>query len=184
MAKGDPQMLSDSLTTVPDAAGRPIEPIIVRFKNSRASANVPQCAAVATVCRCSNSNQTERQSHMHIDQMFPSKFMRYADLNGRPMRVTIQSLKREDVGGEQKIIMTFANGDAKQLILNKTNARAIAKALGDETKAWLGKDIVLVPAQVDFRGDIVDAIRVKAASVQSTAAGPNEPPPFDDDVEF
>jgi hypothetical protein len=121
---------------------------------------------------------------MHIDQMFPSKFLRCADLDGKPMRVTIQSLKREDVGGEQKIIMSFANG-TKQLILNKTNARSIAKALGDETKGWLGKDIVLVPAVVDFKGDTVDAIRVKSAPVRSSQAAPTEEePPFDDDIDL
>jgi hypothetical protein len=49
---------------------------------------------------------------------------------------------------------------------------------------WNGKDIVLVPAQVDFRGDIVDAIRVRAATSQpQQQQAPNsDEPPFDDDL--
>ena len=64
---------------------------------------------------------------MHIDQLYPSKFLRCSDLNGEPMRVTIQSLKREDIGGEQKVIMSFTNG-SKSLVLNKTNAREHRKS--------------------------------------------------------
>ena len=71
-----------------------------------------------------------------------------------------------------KVILSFTSG-AKSLIVNKTNARSIAKALGPETNNWRGKSIVLVPSQVDFRGDIVDAIRVRPAA----------PAPLDGDYE-
>ena len=115
---------------------------------------------------------------MHIDQLYPSKFLRCSDLNNKPLRVTIKSLKREDVVGEQKVIMSFTNG-TNQLILNKTNARAIAKELGDETKTWPGKEIVLIPAVVDFKGDTVDAIRIRPATEHAPpAAAPDQ---YDDD---
>ena len=117
---------------------------------------------------------------MHIDELYPSRFLRCTDLNGRPMVVTISSITREDIGGEPKVIMSFTNG-GKNLILNKTNARTIARILGDETRGWAGKAITLVPAQVDFRGDIVDAIRVKPAASRKPVS--NDPPPFDDDLE-
>jgi hypothetical protein len=120
---------------------------------------------------------------MDIDQLYPSRFLRSADLGGRPMRVSIEGLKREDIGGESKVVLSFTNG-TKALILNKTNAKAIAKALGTkETAAWRGKAIVLVSAQVDFRGDIVDAIRVRPASAQLQASDAplNEAPDFETD---
>jgi hypothetical protein len=116
---------------------------------------------------------------MHIDQLYPSRFLRCADLAGKPMTVTIAGLKREDIGGEFKVVLSFTNGP-KALILNKTNGKAIAKALGNETSAWRGKSVTLVPAQVDFRGDIVDAIRVRPASAQ-----PQEPDlPLNDAPDF
>ena len=37
---------------------------------------------------------------MLIDQLFPSRYLRCADLNGQPARVIIDGLKREDIGGE------------------------------------------------------------------------------------
>jgi len=114
---------------------------------------------------------------MHIDQLYPSRFLRCADLNGQSMRVVIKGISREDVGGEQKIVLSFANG-AKALILNKTNARAIAKALAcDDTKDWRGKSITLVPAVTDFKGDTVDCIRVRPAPRKAQA---EEEPPYDD----
>ena len=119
---------------------------------------------------------------MHIDSLYPSRFLRCADLNGRPMRVTIEGLKKEDIGGEPKVILTLTNG-TKALILNKTNAKSIAKAIGNETSTWRGKSIILVPAQVDFRGDIVDAIRVRpAASPQESEPPPSDAPDFEDDL--
>jgi hypothetical protein len=43
-----------------------------------------------------------------------------------------------------------------------------------------------VPTQVDFRGDMVDAIRVRAATPrpqqQQQAPTNNDEPPFDDDL--
>jgi hypothetical protein len=122
---------------------------------------------------------------MKVDELYPSRFLRCADLNGKPLRVTIAGLKREDIGGEQKVVLSFTNG-TKSLICNKTNARAIAKTLGDETRGWVGKDIILVPASVDFRGDMVDAIRVRAAAprLQQENPLPDEEPPFDYDPNF
>ncbi len=118
---------------------------------------------------------------MHIDSLYPSRFLRCADLNGRPMRVVIEGLKKDDIGGEPKVVLSFTDG-TKALILNKTNGKAIAKAIGPETSAWRGKAIVLVPAQVDFRGDIVDAIRIRAASAPESEPPPSEAPDFDDDL--
>jgi hypothetical protein len=117
--------------------------------------------------------------------LYPAKFLRAADLNGKPLRVTIVGLKREDIGGEQKVVLSFTN--EKSLILNKTNARQIAKTLGHETRGWGGKDIILVPTQVNFRGDMVDAIRVRAAAPrpqqqQQQAPTNNDEPPFEDDL--
>ena len=106
---------------------------------------------------------------MHIDALYPSRFLRCADLNGQPLRVTVADIKREDIGGESKVVLSFMNG-TKALVLNKTNGKAIAKALGSETSTWRGRDITLVPAVVDFKGDTVDAIRVRPASPQEAPA--------------
>lgn len=98
---------------------------------------------------------------MDANLMHPSRFLRCADLDGQALRVTIAGLKREDVGGEEKWILSFTNTNTKALILNKVNTKAIIKAHGSETDNWPGKEILLVPAVVDFKGDTVDGIRIR-----------------------
>ena len=61
-------------------------------------------------------------------------------------------------------------GQDKALVLNKTNAKAIAALYGKKVSAWTGKRIVLVPAMVDFKGDTVEAIRVKAPALKKSTA--------------
>ena len=41
---------------------------------------------------------------MHIDKLYPSKFLRCADLNGQPMRVVIKGVSREDVNGADALL--------------------------------------------------------------------------------
>jgi hypothetical protein len=110
------------ISGVIDNFGRPTEPIEIRHNQSAQEHGYPAAAAT-------------RGKIMHIDSLYPSRFLRCADLNGRPMRVTIEALKKEDIGGESKVVLSFTNG-TKSLILNKTNGRAIAKLHGDETRGW------------------------------------------------
>ena len=112
---------------------------------------------------------------MNFDDLYPSKFLRASDLNGAPLTVTIGGVARENVGGEPKVIITFASGE-KSLIANKTNGKALAKLFGKDTADWIGKKIVLFPCEVDFKGDSVEAVRIRAPRVAAppAAGGPND----------
>ena len=116
-----------------------------------------------------------------ITEMFPSKYMRNSDLNGRPMRVTIAEISRENLNGESKYVVSFSN-QQKRLILNKTNGTAIARLLGGNSDNWIGQEIILAPVMVDFKGDQVPSIRVRSVP-QPTKPAANEPPPWDDLLE-
>jgi hypothetical protein len=123
---------------------------------------------------------------MHVDALYPSRFLKAVDLNGKPTRVTIEGVTQEELTGQPKVIISFTN--AKSLVLNKTNARVISRLHGPETAAWSGKDIVLVPAMVDFKGESVPGIRVRAAPAgplqqQQQVKTPDDVP-FDDNVPF
>lgn len=137
---------------------------------------------------------------MKISAAFPSKYLKAADLQDRPVNVLIDRVEIEDVAdGERKPVLYF-HGKAKGLVLNKTNARVIAAAHGDDTDAWEGQPLALFPAMVDFRGDTVEAIRVRLPKPKAAtptekpkpAASPvafdeRNPPPidhFDDDIPF
>ena len=97
---------------------------------------------------------------MKIGNAFPSDYLKAADLNGKPVRVTIESVSVEKIGDDQKPVLHFVGKD-KTLVLNKTNANRIVEAVGsDETDDWDGWSIVLYPCKVDYQGKRVDAIRV------------------------
>lgn len=80
--------------------------------------------------------------------------------------VTIKSVGVEKVtgaGGKTEEEMVVRMVDEKPLILNKTNAKAIAKALGSNyVEDWTGRSIALyVEHDVPAFGERVDAIRVR-----------------------
>ncbi len=97
---------------------------------------------------------------MNINSAFPSDYLKAADLNGKAVRVTIESVDIVKVGDDQKPVLRFAGKD-RGLILNKTNAARIVEATSsDETDDWTGWSIVLYPTKVDYAGKRVDAIRI------------------------
>ena len=97
---------------------------------------------------------------MKINDAFPSSYLKAADLNGKAVRVTIESVSVEKLGDDQKPILHFV-GKEKALVLNKTNSNRIIEAVGsDETDDWEGWSIALYACKVDFQGKRVDAIRV------------------------
>jgi hypothetical protein len=113
---------------------------------------------------------------MNIGNAFPGSYLKASDLQGRNITISIHSVSMEEVGGDIKPILFFAdaNGAKKDrgLVLNKTNSNIIAEMYGWETDEWGGKPIVLYPARVEFSGRIVDAIRVKLESGTAVPAAP------------
>lgn len=113
---------------------------------------------------------------MHVDLMFPSLYLKAADFQGKDAPLTIRAIEREELrrnGGktEQKWVVYFqetlekarATGkDEKRLVLNKTNANLIAKALGEtEADNWIGRKVTLYPTTTSFGRSTVDCIRVR-----------------------
>ena len=97
--------------------------------------------------------------------MFPSRFVCSADLCGEDRNVTIEKVVVESLqmtGGraEEKPVCYFA-GAKKALVLNKTNAKTIAKIHGTLTDEWAGKHITLYPTTTKFGRDTVDCVRVR-----------------------
>lgn len=95
-----------------------------------------------------------------MSQAFPSNFLKAADLNGKAVRVVIESVTLEKIGEDQKPVLHFTGKD-RGLVLNKTNSARIVEAVGsDETDDWEGWSVTLYPCKVDYQGKRVDAIRV------------------------
>lgn len=109
---------------------------------------------------------------MKLNEAFPSNYLKAADLNGHNVTVTIVSVELVELGQgrdkETKLLIAFRGKD-KQLVCNKTNANTIAKLYGDDTDSWIGQKITIGPREVEFQGDMVQAIRV---SIQKPAGAP------------
>lgn len=113
---------------------------------------------------------------MRIDEAFPSKYLKASDLQGRAVRVRINRVVMGDMGeGKQKPILFF-DGKQKGMALNKTNANRIADRLGRDTDDWIGAEIELFEAQVDFKGETVPAIRIRFPQVSPQQRAPAPPP--------
>lgn len=61
---------------------------------------------------------------------------------------------------KEVVTLSFKETD-KRLILNKTNARTIAKLFGGETDGWLGKPIELYSEAIKAFGQMHNAVRVR-----------------------
>lgn len=126
---------------------------------------------------------------MKISNAFPSKYLRAADLQDRQVKAVMSRVEMENIGDDdKKPVLYFTKGN-KGLVLNKTNSKVIAHAYGDDTDTWEGKELILFPAMVDFRGDSVEAIRVRIPKPPAPPAPAPQThdelnPPIDDDIPF
>jgi hypothetical protein len=108
---------------------------------------------------------------MKIMGAFPSKYLSAADLQDKPHTLIMQRVEMETIGGDDKKPVLYFSKSQKGLVLNKTNSKQIAAQYGDDTDEWEGKPIVLFPAMVDYKGDTVEAIRVRAPKAARPGGG-------------
>lgn len=100
---------------------------------------------------------------MNINALFPSKYLKAADLGDRTPIVTIDHVALEELGQEKESRpVVYFSATPKGLILNKVNARTIAQIAGeDDTDLWPGVQVQLFTVQVTFRGELMETIRVR-----------------------
>jgi len=87
------------------------------------------------------------------------------ELNGKEVTLTIEKVElteiRNQKGVETKPVAFFV-GTTKRLVLNVTNMKAIARALGSGyIEDWQNKKITLIPQSGRFFGVNQEVIRVK-----------------------
>lgn len=110
---------------------------------------------------------------MKVSSAFPSKYLKVEDLDDQDLTLTINKVTVEELGQgserQSKLIIYFDEVD-KGCALNKTNANVIAKLYGDDTDDWIGKAVTLWPNHdVEFKGEIVSAIRVRSRAPRQQA---------------
>jgi hypothetical protein len=131
---------------------------------------------------------------MRVSEMYPSKYLKAADIGEGDRVLTISNVTCEEVGEdrERKPVVQFSD-ESKGLVLNKTNALRLEFVAGsDDTNDWRGLKITLYTELVSFGGKSGPAIRVKntrpvkvAAPTTFTKATKStelDPPPWVDEA--
>ena len=129
-----------------------------------------------------------------MSEAYPSQYLKCSDLNGKPWDIKIRTVVMEDLGQgndkETKPVLYFADAQ-KGMVLNKTNSNTIVRSYGDDTGNWTEKAIQVYPTTTEFKGEIVDAIRVRVVPEAQPDPRPEPPPPaapmadvLDDDIPF
>jgi hypothetical protein len=103
---------------------------------------------------------------MKRHEVFPSKYLKAVDLNGKAICVTIEKapleiLKNPEGKQEAKTVLHFVKG-TKMLPLNQVNWDSVAEICGDDTEEWPGKGIELYPWTTEVKGKTTPCIRVRA----------------------
>jgi hypothetical protein len=125
------------------------------------------------------------------DDIFPSKYLKAADLNGKPVVVTIERAPLETLkgldGGEQVKTVLYFKGTKKMLPLNLTNWDAVAEITGEEdTDMWPGHTVEVYPSTTTMGGKTVPCIRIRAPAqlaLKSAKPGSKKPPPDNSDMD-
>lgn len=103
----------------------------------------------------------------NVAQMFPSKFISGDDLAASgPKTLTIQRIYQDEAvnnEGKKSTVWTIQFAEArKPMILNKSNAKTIAKIYGStEANDWIGKRITIMHRVGMAYGDIKNLVTVK-----------------------
>jgi hypothetical protein len=121
---------------------------------------------------------------MNVREYVGGAFLRPDDIGETPVTLTIIDVA---LGKFDKLDLTFAEGS--KLSLNTTNGKALAKAWGYESSAWLDKQVEARVGQVTFQGEAQKSILLKPVSPAMSAreialARPADPTPIDDDIPF
>jgi hypothetical protein len=98
-------------------------------------------------------------------------FLKADDIKKHPEAIFVildegEIVKSEKFGNERLHLSGEFNKEEKTLDCSKTNARAIEKVLGPESKKWIGKSLLLeVYKTKTSEGKLVDAINVKEVRI-------------------
>ena len=110
---------------------------------------------------------------MNATEMFPGKYLKAEDIGDKQPVVIISAIEVETMpDGQKKPVISFAKCK-KKLNCNKTNWNTLIKLYGPETSKWTGKPITLKTMEVQFKDELVNAIRISGNKPSApTAAAP------------
>jgi hypothetical protein len=140
--------------------GWPDRPIVLRTGKVLGPCSVGDDAATAT----DTEPKPKRKTKVKATELFPSKYLRAADLKGKARKVKITDVSHEPFqdNGSAVVKAILHLDDGTSMVVNKTNWGMLASISGqDDDSNWVGVEIELRAQKVSGPGGkIVDSIRV------------------------
>lgn len=99
------------------------------------------------------------------DHYSESQYLSAKDIGNEILTLKIRNVAMEIMSDEnetEKMAISF-EGFEKMLVLNKTNATELAETISDDTSEWIGKEIDLFVANVQYKGRREKGVRVRLA---------------------
>lgn len=97
------------------------------------------------------------------DQLFPGRFMKAGEFQGRDVTLTVTNIELEDLpqekGGDRARGIISFRETKKKLVLNRTNGECIKGMFGRNVQDWIGKKVTFFPSE--WNGE--PCIRVKGS---------------------
>jgi hypothetical protein len=185
----DDELVRDFLGKIVELFGRPVEPIIFHVGKTCEPAQPGDEAA-----KTATETETQLRLTMKMKDLFPSKYLRAADLDGPRIetidKVTHEDFKDDGVNVKKTVIHFRKNGGSAiaPVIVNKTNWKMLVAITGsDDDDDWPGHRIELRSEKVNAPGGkIVDSIRIHEAPAapKPTKIKAKAEVPYDDVIEF
>ncbi len=95
-------------------------------------------------------NQQQMKKPVDWDELYPGRFIKAGELNGKKVTLTISDVDTEELVGDKgpkvKGIISFER-TPKKLALNRTNGTCLREMFGRKLSDWVGKRVVLYPAE-------------------------------------
>ena len=99
---------------------------------------------------------------MSIETIYGGTYITAAVAKSESLRgtvLTIDAIRIDMFKEKEKVVLTFKD-TLKELPLNKTNAKMLSAAFGDDEKEWVGKQLEIQLTKRMFQGELVDGIEV------------------------
>ena len=100
----------------------------------------------------------------HYKSFYDYKYVAAHDLDGKEKVLEIAKVCGESLQSERgtdKCLVLYFKGAKKGFVVNKTNAKTIARMYGTDTNTWVGKPITMYPTTTMSFGEEVDCLRVR-----------------------
>ena len=101
-----------------------------------------------------------------LDDLFPSKYLRAADIEGEQVftikNIAMETLKNKDTQKDEQKAILYFNEAEKGIVLNKTNKNTLEQLYGNIIADLIGKRVILHTPDVEGFGKVAPAIRIKA----------------------